>query len=475
MSESLDSSGTNMARMITFLRAHKRLITFSWVAFCAFWLTPSWSEVGPFGFLFFFALFVMLIVGQIFWVGRVVDLGERFIPGKPRRAWLAAIASVVCLSFFAYNIGLYISPWKIPRGDSTHLTLRHVLFEAPFWWWFVGSWVGFGLVMVFWMVDRAGRAAAWVYRKARKVVAGHAARPMPGAIALDPPLLARRRLLEQAAVAVSAVPFVAAAYGLLCERLDVEVTRRRIALARLPNGFQGFRIVHLSDFHIGPFMTAHEIRRCVTIAAGLKADLVVLTGDYLSDDPEAEEEVVQALEGLRAPSGVFGCLGNHEIYTETEDSITRLFAAVGIRILRQERVPIQSQGEVLNLLGVDYQQRRFSRDHDGHLVDRYLEGSEKLVMPDMVNILLSHNPNSFDRAAQLGIDLTLAGHSHGGQLTVSFVHASLTLVRPETPYVSGWYEKPGSQLYVNRGIGTTGPPIRLGARPEIAVLELTRT
>jgi len=438
MSESLYFSCTNMARMITFLRAHKRLITFSLVAVCAFWLAPSWSEVGPFGFLFFFALFVMLIVSQIFWVGRVVGLGERFIPGKPRRAWLTAIASVVCLFFFAYNIGLYISPWKIPRGDSTHLTLRHVLFEAPFWWWFVGSWVGFGLVLVFWMVDRAGRAAAWVYGKARKVAAGHAATPMPGAIALDPPSPARRRLLEQAAVTVSAVPFVAAAYGLLYERLVVEVTRPRIALARLPKAFEGFRIVQLSDFHISPFMTADEIRRCITIANGLKADLVALTGDYLSDDPAAEREVVQALAGFRAPFGAFGCLGNHEIYTETEDSITRHFAAAGIRILRQERTPIQSHGEVLNLIGVDYQQRRFSRDHDGHLVDRYLEGSEKLVMPDMVNILLSHNPNSFDRAAELGIDLTLAGHSHGGQLSLSFVNRGLTLVRPETPYVSGW-------------------------------------
>src|SRR5205823_13253102 len=100
MSESLDSSDTNMARMIMFLRAHKRLITLSLVAFCAFWLTPSWSEVGPFGFLFFSVLFVLLIVSQIFWVGRVVELGERFIPGKPRRAWLTSIATVVCLLFF---------------------------------------------------------------------------------------------------------------------------------------------------------------------------------------------------------------------------------------------------------------------------------------------------------------------------------------------------------------------------------------
>jgi predicted MPP superfamily phosphohydrolase len=95
-------------------------------------------------------------------------------------------------------------------------------------------------------------------------------------------------------------------------------------------------------------------------------------------------------------------------------------------------------------------------------------------MPDMVNILLNHNPNSFDRAVELGIDLTLAGHSHGGQLALSFINRGVALVRPETPYVSGWYEKADSQLYVNRGIGTTGPPIRLGARPEITVLELVR-
>jgi uncharacterized protein len=453
--------------MIRFFRAHTyvSVITFLWVVFCAFWLIPNWRE-GPFYFLFFSAIFVMLIASQLFWIRRVVDLGEGFIPGKPRRAWLTAIASVVCLFFFAYNFVPYS-----PRSDSTHLTRRSVLVEAPFWWWFVGSWVGFGLVMVFWMVDRAGRAAAWIYGKARNVAAGHAATPMPGAMALDPPSLARRRLLEQAAVAVSAVPFVAAAYGLLYERLDVEVTRPRIALARLPKGFQGFRVLQLSDFHISPFMTADEIRRCVTIANGLKADLVALTGDYVADDPAAQGAVVQALAGLCAPYGVFGCLGNHEIYTETEDSITRLFAGVGIRILRQGRALIQSHGEVLNLIGVDYQQLRFSRDHDGHLVDRYLEGSEKLVLPDVVNILLSHNPNSFDRAAQLGIDLTLAGPTHGGTLSL---YRGLSLARLETPYVSGWYEKPGGQLYVNRGIGTTGPPIRFGARPEITVIELTR-
>jgi predicted MPP superfamily phosphohydrolase len=132
--------------------------------------------------------------------------------------------------------------------------------------------------------------------------------------------------------------------------------------------------------------------------------------------------------------------------------------------LRQERTPIQLQGETLNLIGVD----------DSH---PDLQGVERLVMPDTVNVLLIHYPypDGFDRAVELGIDLTLAGHTHGGQLSLEFLHRGLCLSRFETPYVSGWYEKSGGQLYVNRGIGTTGLPIRLGARPEITVLELART
>jgi predicted MPP superfamily phosphohydrolase len=97
-------------------------------------------------------------------------------------------------------------------------------------------------------------------------------------------------------------------------------------------------------------------------------------------------------------------------------------------------------------------------------------------MPDTVNILLTHNPNpdDFGHAVELGIDLTLAGHTHGGQLSLEFLRRGVSFARLETPYVSGRYEKSGSQLYVNRGIGTIVVPIRFGARPEITVLELVR-
>jgi len=140
-----------------------------------------------------------------------------------------------------------------------------------------------------------------------------------------------------------------------------------------------------------------------------------------------------------------------------------LFAAQGIHILRQERAPIQLNGETISLIGVD----------DSQTDDSWIDHP---VMPDTVNILLTHVPVSagFDWAVEQGFDLVLAGDSHGGQLSLNFLKRRISFYGLYTPYVSGLYEKSGGQIYVNRGIGTTILPIRLGARPEITVFELTR-
>jgi uncharacterized protein len=286
--------------------------------------------------------------------------------------------------------------------------------------------------------------------------------------------LSRRKFIERAAFATSSVPFVACAYGLTLGRVDIETTRRRIHLARLPKAFDGFRLVQLSDFHIGPFMTASEIRKVVRMANDLKPDLIALTGDYVTWDPATQGDVVEVLSGLRAPFGVVGCLGNHELWTDCEDSITEMFRSRNIPMLRKERAAIRSGGETLNIIGVDYESVRRGGPSPSGIVRRYLEGVEPLIMPGTANILLTHNPNPFDRAAEMGIDLSLAGHTHGGQVTLEFIHKNLSPSRLITDYVRGWFSKSGGQLYVNRGIGTFGVPIRMGASPEITVFELVR-
>ena len=163
-------------------------------------------------------------------------------------------------------------------------------------------------------------------------------------------------------------------------------------------------------------------------------------------DADTQQAVVEALSGLRAPFGVYGCLGNHDAWAGVEDSITELFRQAGVRILRGASVPIATHGESFNLIGIDFQSpRRFG---PSAAVTRLLGNIEGLIDRDRVNILLSHNPDTFDRAAELGIDLSLAGHTHGGQAALEFISPEIAPSRLVTPYVAGWFRKPGGQLYV---------------------------
>jgi predicted MPP superfamily phosphohydrolase len=338
--------------------------------------------------------------------------------------------------------------------------VREALLTAPFLWWAASSLFGFIVAILIGipkMVVAGIRRLAVLVRR-------------PAAKPIESP--ARRQFLERTATAVIAAPFVAGAYGLLYGRLNLQITPQPIRLPRLPKAFDGFRICQLSDIHIGPFMPAEEIRRYVAIANAQKAEMIVLTGDFVTFDADTQYAVVDALRGLRAPFGVFGSLGNHDAWAGVEDSITELFRQAGIRILRGTNVPISAHGESFNLIGVDFQSpHRFG---PSPAVPDLLGNIRGIIDHDRVNILLSHNPDTFDRAAEMGVDLSLAGHTHGGQAALEFISPELAPSRLVTPYVAGWFRKPGGQLYVNRGIGTIFIPIRLGAPPELTVYQLVR-
>ena len=398
------------------------------------------------------------LASQLFWIRKLKRLGERFIPGAHWRERIGGVAAIFYLLVFAYNLA-----WAHLSSDPTRLTWTAALLDAPFKVWLLGSVLGFLLICFFWVCDRVVRGA---FGLARRIFTGNRA------VALASP--ARRQFLEQTALLGASVPFVAGAYGALYGRTNLEIANRRIRLSRLPRSFEGFRIAQLSDFHIGPFMPADEIRRYVALTNRLKPDLIAVTGDFVTWDAGTQEAVVEVVSELKAPFGIYGCLGNHELWTDTEASITALFAQRNIRILRQQHAAIEHGGDRLNLIGVDFQSQRGMGPYVVGLVRNYLRGVEPLVAPYTVNILLSHNPNTFDRAADLGIDLSLAGHTHGGQVTLEFINKKLSPSRLITPYVRGWFTRPGGQLYVNRGIGTIGVPIRFDAPPEITVFELTR-
>src|SRR5262249_31536984 len=155
------------------------------------------------------------------------------------------------------------------------------------------------------------------------------------------------------------------------------------------------------------------------------------TGDFITGANDPLEECVEEIRRLSAPLGIYACNGNHEIYAQAEDRAQELFARQGMKLLRHQNALIGFNGAQLNLIGVDYQRERTP---GGRRVQT-LQGVEQLVRKDMPNILLSHNPNSFNRAAEAGIELSLAGHTHGGQIQVEILDHRLSPARFITDYV----------------------------------------
>jgi predicted MPP superfamily phosphohydrolase len=300
--------------------------------------------------------------------------------------------------------------------------------------------------------------------------------------------LDRRRFVQAATALAGAIPFGAGAYGFLIGRHDYRVHQIDLPVSALPRELDGLRIAQLSDIHIGSYMSAAEVRRAVGMANDLQPDLSVVTGDFITGPNDPLETCISELARLRAPLGVWGCNGNHEIYADAQEEAAELFAGHGMKLLRQENAEIGWRGGKFNLIGVDYQLARSIRGRRLTM----LEHTGALVRRDLPNILLSHNPNSFPRAAELGIELMLTGHTHGGQVRVEILDHRFSPAQFLTPYVAGLYKRPlgcasalndkevwsaapsapVALVYVNRGLGTIGAPIRLGVPPEISLLTL---
>jgi predicted MPP superfamily phosphohydrolase len=274
----------------------------------------------------------------------------------------------------------------------------------------------------------------------------------------------RRDFLRAAGLSLGTVPLAATGFGIL-ERERFQVREVDLPIARLPKDLHGLRIVQITDIHLSPFLSEKDFARVIDIANGVRARLAFVTGDLITRRGDPLDACLRQLARLRADAGVLGCLGNHEIYTGTENYVANQGRRIGIEFLRHEARTLRFGNAALNVAGVDYQ--KFNHP--------YLVGGERLVAPGAINILLSHNPDVFPVAATQGYDLTIAGHTHGGQVNFELLHDNVNVARFFTPYVRGLYRQANASVYVSSGIGTIGLPVRLGAQPEISVLRLCAT
>jgi len=243
----------------------------------------------------------------------------------------------------------------------------------------------------------------------------------------------------------------------------------KVAVDGLAASLHGLRIVQVSDLHIGNGMERDRLAKLVDRVNALEPELIVLTGDLFDFNPIFVEEGAKGLGRLRAPRGVFGVLGNHDMYVGHEAIYSALERhAPHIRMLRGDHVQVEADAP-LYIGGVEDPGREWTA-RDVHLED--LENLGRAKPGDGPTLLLVHRPEAFPQAARLGFEVVLAGHTHGGQIAMPG-YARLNLARFITRYDRGLYRDGRSQLYVNRGAGVAGPAIRVNCSREITVLELT--
>ena len=279
-----------------------------------------------------------------------------------------------------------------------------------------------------------------------------------------PPVnLERRAFLGRAFGAVAAMPMVATAYGATFDTGRIEIVRKTLPFPSLPPSFDGVTVLQASDIHSGLSMDPATLRKLVQQMNALRPDLVLLTGDYISASMKDLDPFLSAFASLRAPMGTIAALGNHEYMYGRIDTIKGGIRDIGATVLENESAMLAKGADSIRIAGIA--DIRFGRPD----LDRALDGPDGLF-----TILLSHRPEIFPVAARRGVSLTLSGHYHGGQLALSLPGVTLSAAHLVTPYPEGLFVEGRGLLYVNRGIGTTGPPVRLHARPELTLITLAR-
>jgi len=281
----------------------------------------------------------------------------------------------------------------------------------------------------------------------------------------DPVTAARVRAAVVAAT-VAPVALLALRQGLA----RPSVRKLTIPLARWPAALDGFRIVQISDIHFGPILGADFAAWLRDRIDALSPDLIAITGDLVDGTVSKVGGVIEPLRELRAPYGRWFVTGNHDHYSGARSWTARI-AELGITVLRNEHVVLQAPGEAQGeadgarfvLAGVDDHRSRQMPGEGGEDLEAALSG----VDPALPVILLAHDPTTFRRASERGVDLQLSGHTHGGQ-----IWPFRYLVRLAMPWVAGLYRRGPAVLYVSRGTGFWGPPMRLGAPAEITEIEL---
>ena len=388
-------------------------------------------------------------------------------PTRPRQAHRVRV--VLAGVFIAFNLPWLVVGQRVLFGGSMWGVGR-IPFTGPWIAWQLLAWIYCALVTVYlfgkgvWRLAQRVRGAWYVVRGGASQAPGS---PSVQPLTTDHAVLSRRRFLARATYAYAGVGATLSTYGIWSAYRLPQVTRRTLVFPDLPRGLDGLKLLHLSDLHAGIHLGEDAMQEIVALANALRPDLIVQTGDMIDISRSYIPPYVRAFRDLSAPLGVVTVLGNHDRYTG-EGEVIRGCRDAGQVFVQNGCHVIERNGAVLALLGIDDPHNWRADDPQRADVDAALAAAPPVSRA--FHVLLAHRPGAWDSAVPRGIPLTLAGHIHGGQIYLPLIRWSAgSLI---TKYVMGHFQRGNSQLYVSRGIGVVGVPIRVFTPPEIELFEL---
>ena len=264
------------------------------------------------------------------------------------------------------------------------------------------------------------------------------------------------------ASAASTIVLISSGIGVKNYYSNAVVKKFNVSLKGLPEALKGFKIVQISDLHLGQMMTKKILEQIVDQVNRLKPDLIAITGDLADGSTAKLLSEANPLKNLKAEKGIYFVTGNHEYYSGVENW-TLAIDQMGIKVLNNKNIKIRREDDYFYLAGVtDHEGKNFGREHASDF-KKALSGLEN----GKKKILLAHQPIAVKKASEYGTDLVLAGHTHGGQIWPFNYFVYL-----QQPYLKGFYDYNGTKLYVNQGTGCWGPPVRLGSKNEITQIIL---
>lgn len=377
---------------------------------------------------------------------------------KPRRP-LAAVASL----FILFNVAaLYVMIERPPLLDIPHWILYSSVY--PYFLWH-GATFFIGLVVL--LSSLVKLPFTTVFSLARKIPATRVKveqlQEKPGYQRFD---ATRRKFLRNGMYGLTTISFAGSAYGMLVERDKPEVTEACFFLPTLDPGLEGFTIGLVSDIHSSVYMPKERMDKYAKLLNSLGTDLIVVVGDFVNSSVDEVYPFAEAFSNLHAPLGVYGVMGNHDYYNANPERVARVVNDCGISLLMDTRKVIEKNDAAFYLLGVD----DTGRSNDAENRIRTAIGPAPRSIP---RILLCHRPYFLGQAASLGIDLVLSGHTHGGQVVLGrFGETVLAPASLASKYVWGKYREGNTEMYVSRGIGTVGVPVRINCPPEVTRIVL---